>query len=243
MLNNDNILPREASAHASSTTPPFLTQLLERPTTPIPPNGSPADSMPSVQYPLTAREIEDDLLTTTAELQQEVLPEEELLKALEIDNPQAKAVAEYDPGVDLDEVEDEENLCGLEEVEDEEENERQLGDSEFASLVKETRVEAAKRTEANRREGGRRTQSAMVKAWNVSISDSIAVCLTTNLICDDRNLLRLLRRRGRSRTTSLMNIPCFSTSSTVERGVRRLLVGLTFLGPLSVQYVISSFLL
>jgi hypothetical protein len=190
--------------------------------------------MPSVQYPLTAREIEDDLLTTAAELCQELLPEELLLKALEIDNPQAKAVAEYDPGVDLDDAEDEENLHGLEEVFDEAESERQLSDSEFASLVKETRVQAAERTETNRREGGRRTQNAMVKAWNVSISDFV-VRSTIDFIYDDRNLLRLFRRPGRSRTTLSTNILWFSTSSTVEQGVRRPFVELIFLGPLSVQ--------
>jgi hypothetical protein len=41
-----------------------------------------------------------------------------------------------------------------------------------------TRVDAAKRTEGNRRAGGRKTQNAMVRAWNVSCSIVVLQQLT-----------------------------------------------------------------
>ncbi|KAJ7939116.1 hypothetical protein B0H13DRAFT_1850851 [Mycena leptocephala] len=99
---------------------------------------------------------------------------------------------------DDDDGSDNEGADGDAEDDEEDGDEDEEGPTDMNEFRRGVRVAAVRRFEANRRAGGRKTQAAMVKAWNVK--EFTAKTLKTR----------------RSRTALSMSTPCSSISTSVQ---------------------------
>ncbi|KAJ7772443.1 hypothetical protein B0H16DRAFT_1714643 [Mycena metata] len=86
-----------------------------------------------------------------------------------------------------------EELLGYDDEDEDEEPEDLADDKVYAKFQKQTRVEAAERFEGNRRAGGRKTQTSIVKSWNMWLAGAIARKEVRDNIVDEHSLLRFIK--------------------------------------------------
>jgi hypothetical protein len=124
-------------------------------------NVNPADLMPPLHHPLSVDSLAEDLQEEANAAQSAIRNDEALICELGMDDPQTREVLQFETGVDFD-------LNTLLQLGEEDEDEFNImGDEEFGDFMTQTRVEARGVIDAGRREGGRKTQKAVERAWGV----------------------------------------------------------------------------
>ncbi|KAJ7926482.1 hypothetical protein B0H13DRAFT_1599594 [Mycena leptocephala] len=109
-----------------------------------------------------------------------------LLRRYDVAGANAYEMLGYD---DDDDGSDNEGADGDEEDDEEDGDEDEEGPTDMNEFRRGVRVAAVRRFEANRRAGGRKTQAAMVKAWNEFTAKTLKTKKITDNIVDEHSLL------------------------------------------------------